>query len=102
MENMFHSHPSCISDLGKATNVSRTTINHPPVITIFNGGINLPFPVSRVGSKNGIVLPTWAAKETLGLAQEVLQEVLQVPGEFQWVHLEVGESWWFNGDLMVV
>ena len=29
---------------------------HPPVITMFIGGINLPFPV--MASKNGIVLAT--------------------------------------------
>jgi len=36
--------------------VGKTTINHPPDITIFIGAINLPFPV--MGGKNGIVLPT--------------------------------------------
>jgi hypothetical protein len=29
----------------KSHYVDKTTINHPPVITIFIGGINLPFPV---------------------------------------------------------
>jgi len=45
--------PKFFSDLGKATNVGKTIINHPPVITISYGGINLPFPVSRVGSAMG-------------------------------------------------
>ena len=36
-------------------NVGQTILNHPPVITMFIGGINLPFPV--MGGKNGIVLP---------------------------------------------
>jgi hypothetical protein len=27
------------------SNVGKTTMNHPPVITILIGGINLPFPV---------------------------------------------------------
>ena len=42
------------------SNVAKTIINHPKVITIFwlvdVGGINLPFPV--MGGRHGIVLPT--------------------------------------------
>ena len=40
------------------TNVVKTIINHPPVIAIFIGGINLPFPVSGMGGKHDIVLTT--------------------------------------------
>ena len=36
--------------------VVKTIINHPPVITIFIGGMEIPFPV--MGGKDDIVLPT--------------------------------------------
>ena len=41
-------------------NVGKTIINNPPVITIFIGGITLPFPV--MGGKHDIVLPTYVVK----------------------------------------
>ena len=37
-------------------NVGKTIINDPPVITIFIGCINFPFPF--MGGKNGTVLTT--------------------------------------------